>query len=132
MCWSSETRYPKIAELISNNRYKTLCRYIHVVDKTQKEKEENKNDKIFKIYPVLDMVQKNCRKIEPEPMHPIDEQIVPAETKYSGSKNFKKEQKKLYGPFLWMGFNCLKARAMEPPSGFEHGTPELEIQHLNH
>ena len=24
-------------------------------------------------------------------------------------KTFKK--KKLYGPFLWMGFNCLKARA---------------------
>ena len=25
--------------------------------------------------------------------------------------NFKKKKKKLYGPFLWMGFNCLKARA---------------------
>ena len=23
--------------------------------------------------------------------------------------NFKKKKKKLYGPFLWMGFNCLKA-----------------------
>ena len=23
----------------------------------------------------------------------------------------KKKKKKLYGPFLWMGFNCLKARA---------------------
>ena len=23
----------------------------------------------------------------------------------------KKLKKKLYGPFLWMGFNCLKARA---------------------
>ena len=22
-----------------------------------------------------------------------------------------KKKKKLYGPFLWMGFNCLKARA---------------------
>ena len=69
-------------------------------------------------------------------------------------KNFKK----LYGPFLWMGFNCLKATAtfyhsvpqkflvlilstserwkaestLEPPSGFEHGTPGLGIQRLNH
>ena len=24
---------------------------------------------------------------------------------------FNKLKKKLYGPFLWMGFNCLKARA---------------------
>ena len=23
----------------------------------------------------------------------------------------EKKKKKLYGPFLWMGFNCLKARA---------------------
>ena len=23
----------------------------------------------------------------------------------------KKKKNKLYGPFLWMGFNCLKARA---------------------
>ena len=66
-------------------------------------------------------------------------------------------------PFLWMGFNCLKAKAtsrssllfttspqkflvlslstseawkaestLELPSGFEHGTPGLGIQHLNH
>ena len=25
--------------------------------------------------------------------------------------SLKKKKKKLYGPFLWMGFNCLKARA---------------------
>ena len=25
-----------------------------------------------------------------------------------------KKKKKLYGPFLWMGFNCLKARATLP------------------
>ena len=26
------------------------------------------------------------------------------------TQNFEKQQQ-LYGPFLWMGFNCLKARA---------------------
>ena len=73
-------------------------------------------------------------------------------------------KKKNYVPFLWMGFNCLQARAtsrrqftfyhlssqkslivifstsegwmaestLEPPSGFEHRTPGLGIQHLNH
>ena len=75
-----------------------------------------------------------------------------------------KKKKKLYGPFLWMGFNCFKATAtsrrqftflpfssqnflvlilstseewkaestLEPPSGFEHRTPGLVIQRLNH
>ena len=72
--------------------------------------------------------------------------------------------KKLYDPFLWVGFNCLKATELlredsllftikfpespgahfidlrkmktesnlEPPSGFEHGSPGLGIQRLNH
>ena len=77
-------------------------------------------------------------------------------------QKYKKNQ--LYGPLLWMGFNCLKAiqplqggsllftiqfpeipgthfidlgrmkaeSTLEPPSGFEHGTPGLGIQCLNH
>ena len=64
----------------------------------------------------------------------------------------KHRLKKLYGPFLWMGFNCLKAKAtlkrlfssyhyisfqkflstLDPPSGFEHGSPGLGIQCFNH
>ena len=58
--------------------------------------------------------------------------------------------KKLYGPFLWVGFGCLKATqplrggrllctpefpvipGTQPPSGFELGTPTMEIQRLNH
>ena len=73
----------------------------------------------------------------------------------------KKNFKKLYSPFLWMGLNCLKAKAtsrrhltlssqkflvltlptpegwkaestLEPPSGFELGTPGLGIQRLTH
>ena len=67
--------------------------------------------------------------------------------------------KKLYGPFLWMWFNCLKAtvplrrdsllcttkspgvpsthlidlgRMKGRPSGFEPGTPGLGNQHPNH
>ena len=62
----------------------------------------------------------------------------------------KKKKKKLYGPFLWIGFKCLKARAtsrrqftndlgrmkgwvdLGAIDGFEHGTPGSGIQHLNH
>ena len=50
-------------------------------------------------------------------------QIISNENKKAGTVRYsqetikfrtpsqKKKKKKLYGPFLWMGFNCLKARA---------------------
>ena len=73
-------------------------------------------------------------------------------------------EKKPYGPFIWIGFNCLKAwttsrrqftflplsfqkflvlilstsegwkadPTLELHSGFEHGTPGLGLQRLNH
>ena len=79
------------------------------------------------------------------------------------SENKLKKTFKLYGPFLWMGFNCLKAEealrgnsllfttspqkflvliwstlegwtaelTLEPPSGFEHGTPGLLFESLS-
>ena len=49
MYWAVETRYPKTADIISNNRYKLLRRYIHVVDNTKKDEEANKNDKILRL-----------------------------------------------------------------------------------
>ena len=45
--WHVETRYAKVSDIMSNNRYKLLRRYIHVVDNTKKDEEANKNDKIF-------------------------------------------------------------------------------------
>ena len=34
---------------------------------------------------------------------------------------------------IWLTSEGLKAESnLEPPSGFEHGTPELGIQRLNH
>ena len=36
-------------------------------------------------------------------------------------------------PGTWSTSKGWKAElTLEPPSGFEHGTPELGIQHLNH
>ena len=88
--------------------------------------------------------------------------------KHMENGNQRNVWKKIYGPFLWMGFNCLNATetleggsllfttkfpespgdplidfrstsegwkvesTLEPPSGFEYGTPGLGIQHLNH
>ena len=48
MYWAVEKRYPKTADIMSNNRYKLLRRYIHV-DNTKKDEEANKNDKILRL-----------------------------------------------------------------------------------
>ena len=40
----------------------------------------------------------------------------------------KKKKKKLYGPFSWMGFNCLKARATSRRQfAFYHQAPTISL-----
>ena len=97
MYWAVETRYPKTVDIMSNNRYKLLRRYIHVADNTKKDEEANKNDKIFKIRPVIEAVRDNCQKIEPEPIHSTDEQIIPAKTKHSGIRQYNPQKPKKWG-----------------------------------
>ena len=79
--WTAETRYPKIADVMSNIRFKQVQKYVHVVDNTTKDKPGNKNDKLFKIHPIIEAVRENSMAIEPEPLHSIDEQIISAKTK---------------------------------------------------
>ena len=66
MYWASETKIPCVSEVMLRNRYKSLRKYLHVRDNSEKDLEENKNDKRFKISPVLDHVRKNCLQTEPE------------------------------------------------------------------
>ena len=61
--WGAEIRYPKIADVMSNKRFKRLRKYVHVVDHTSKDKPRNKNDKLFKIRPIIEAVREN---IEPD------------------------------------------------------------------
>ena len=60
----------------------------YVVDNTIKYKPGNKNDKLFKIGPVIEAVIENSIAIEAEPVHSIDEQIIPAKTKRSGIRQY--------------------------------------------
>ena len=68
MSWSVEIR--AVTSLFSLRHYKKLREFLHVVDSAEKEKEENKDDRLF--------------KVEPERINSIDEQIIPAKTKRSG------------------------------------------------
>ena len=47
--WAAGTRYAPIADAMPLNRYESLRRFLHFVDNSEKEEEENKNDNIFKV-----------------------------------------------------------------------------------
>ena len=68
MYWTAEAFYAKIADVMSKTMkcYKQLRKYIHVVGNTKKENPENKNDKLFKIRPILEGIRTNLIKIEPQ------------------------------------------------------------------
>ena len=93
----AETSYPKIADFMSNKRFKQLQKYVHVVDNTTKYKPGHKNDRLFKIRPVIEAVRENSMAIEAEPVHSIDEQIIPAKTKRSGIRQYNPKKPKKWG-----------------------------------
>ena len=80
-CWAVKTRVNVIADT-SRKRYKDLCGSIHLIDNSLKD--ENEHDKLFKVRSLLEMVQANCLKVEPEEVMSINEQIIPAKTRRSG------------------------------------------------
>ena len=54
------------------------------MDNVEKDKPENKEDKCFKVKPLLEAVRANCQKVEQEVNNSIDEQIILAKPKKSG------------------------------------------------
>jgi len=104
MYWANETRYQPIADVMSRNRYQQLREYLHVSDNLQRETSNNAENKLYKIQPVLDHVRNNCIMIEPEREHSIDEQIIPAKTKYSGIRQYNPKK-----PVKWGFKNFVRA-----------------------
>ena len=95
--WASKTRNTKIADAMSHKRFKQLREYVHVVDNTKNDKPGKKNDKFFKIRPVIEVVRQNSIAIEAEPVHSIDEQIILAKTKRSGIRQYNPKKPKKWG-----------------------------------
>lgn len=104
MYWSTETRYAPVADVMPIGRYKKLRQYLHVNDNTLAGSEENKNNRLYKIQPVLEHVRNNCQKIVPEVENSIDEQIIPAKTRYSGIRQYNPKK-----PVKWGFKNFVRA-----------------------
>ena len=89
---------------MSRNRYQQLREFLHVRDNLQRDNPENTGNKLHKIQPLLEHVRNNCIEIEPEQEHSIDEQIIPAKTKYSGIRQYNSKK-----PVKWEFKNFVRA-----------------------
>ena len=69
MYWASETKIPCASEVMLRNQHKSLRKYLHFRDNSEKNLDENKSDKRFKISPVLDNVRKIACKLNQRLLH---------------------------------------------------------------
>ena len=104
MYWSQKMRYPPIADKMSLKRYEKLRRFLHFVDNATFDQQTS--GKLFKILPILESVRQQCLKISPEERHSVDEQIIPAKTKYSGIRQYNPKK-----PVKWGFKNLVRAGA---------------------
>ena len=84
MYWSEATRYELAGSTLTLKSTKKLRELLHIVDNAEKDKPENKEDKCFKVKPLLEAVRANYQKVEQKVNYSIDEQIIPAKMKKSG------------------------------------------------
>ena len=107
MYWSQKMRYPPIADKMSLKRYEKLRRFLHFVDNSTFDQQTS--GKLYKIQPILESVRQQCLKVPPEESHSVDEQIIPAKTRYSGIRQYNPKK-----PVKWGFKNHVRAGA----SGF--------------
>ena len=82
MYWERSTRYPAVADIISRNRFVMLLSTFHFVD-YDAISEEEKNDRLWKIRPFLELFRKQCLQVTRLPDQSIDEMIIPYKGKFS-------------------------------------------------
>ena len=78
MYWSTGTRIPGIADVMSVNRFEKIRQYFHCNGNAKKlEKSDLNYDKLYKVRPVLESVLEKCKQVPTEEFQSIDEQIIP-------------------------------------------------------
>lgn len=100
--WSSDTaiRMDLIADSMSVNRYELILRHLHFVNNL--ELQENNPDKLKRIRPFLDKIQRNfISAAAPEEYQAIDEQIVPLKGRV-GLKQYLPKKPKKWGVKIWV------------------------------
>ncbi|KAK2701848.1 hypothetical protein QYM36_019514 [Artemia franciscana] len=75
MYWGTRTRIPLIADTMNFNRFSRLRSFVHLVDNTSKDPDNL--DRLWKVRPIIDIVQKKTQTISPSEHLSCDEQMVP-------------------------------------------------------
>lgn len=71
--WSSALQFDKVTEVMSVNEFEETKRFIHFNDNSTLDKD----DKLYRIRPIIDMVKARFQEIPMERSLCVDEQIVP-------------------------------------------------------
>lgn len=98
--WAAFTRYAPVADSMGRDRFMKLATCIHFDDNTKVTEEEKRKDKIWKIRPWLDHLQRSFEKIIPEEHQAVDE-IVIAFKGHSGLKQYLRLKPKKWGFKMW-------------------------------
>ena len=86
--WVAETRGPPVADVMNLKRYEKIPQFLHANDNSHSSNPDNKGNRLYKVEPILFTLQKNCQNLEQEECQAIDEQMVPAKTKFSGFRQY--------------------------------------------
>jgi len=93
--WSSELRFPAVADVMSRNMFSNLTRYIHFNDSNKMitNRDDPQYDPYFKVRPLLGMLRESCLNIEPEEKMSIDEQMTLSREEIHSGSTFQTSQK---------------------------------------
>lgn len=86
----SFTDIPGICQTMSRNRFEKLRNCLHVINE-----KPNTNDRLWKVWPVIDSILKRCRELKIEENLCVDEQMIPSK----GSLNIKQYIKNKPNPW---------------------------------
>uniref|UniRef100_A0A6P7FTH3 PiggyBac transposable element-derived protein 3-like n=1 Tax=Diabrotica virgifera virgifera TaxID=50390 RepID=A0A6P7FTH3_DIAVI len=77
--WSSRFKLPVIADAIPRDRLYLLRVNLHIVDVCTVTEEIKKNNRLWRVQPMIDLVRSRCRELkrESEAAFSIDEQMIP-------------------------------------------------------
>lgn len=84
MYWAYATRFPVIADAMSRNAFERIKSNLHLNDNsTMKQRNEPGYDKLFKVRPFIQKVNRNLKKFHSDEHNSIDEVLIPCKSRKS-------------------------------------------------
>ena len=90
-----------ISKVFSRNKFESLLSFLHVVDPDTDKKLKDKGDKLCKVRPLNDHIQKRCKELyQPHHEISIDERMVRSKARFSLRQYIRNKPTK-WGFKLW-------------------------------